>query len=192
MIRCGKKRMGIVSLGCLLLCGSITIPPLAAEPSPSIQFLMREPVTMMDWGIKNIEDHLHRQRNLFVRNEKPLFDLEPTLTVTYNWEQNQILISITLRAAAQAQKTSQGLSDIRSHVEWIIKYLRGSLTMKPYDAFFRHRGFRSQESPQNLGAEMASQTELIISVRDQEANILSRCKGSLAGNDVTWLTIGQP
>jgi len=48
-------------VGCLLLgLGAANIQTAMAEPSSSIQFLMREPVSMMDWGIKNIEDHLHR------------------------------------------------------------------------------------------------------------------------------------
>ena len=180
-------------IGCLLLfLWIVTMQPAAAEPTPSIQFLMREPVSMMDWGIKNIEDYLYRHRTLLIQNEKPLFEPEPTIEVAYNWEQNQIRISISLRTCEQVQKTSQGLSDIRLHVEWVIKYLRGSLTMKPYDAFFRHRGFRSKESPQSLESELAGLTKLIVSVRDGESNILSRCGAQLTGSDMVWLTIGEP
>ena len=166
--------------------------PATAEPTPPIQFLMQESVSMMDWGMKNIEDHLYRHRTLLIESGKSLFEPEPTIAVVYGWEENQIQISIGLRTCEQLQKTSQGLSDIRSHVEWVIKYLRGSLTMKPYDAFFRHRGFRSKESPQDLESELASLTELIVSVRDGESNILSRCRAQLTGSDVVWLTIGEP
>ena len=179
--------------GCLLvLFGAVKLPPATAEPTPAIQFLMKEPVSMMDWGIKNIEDHLYRHRALFVRGEKPLFEPEPSIAVAYDWETNQIQISLGLRACKQVQKTPQGLSDIQTHVEWVIKYLRGSLTMKPYDAFFRHRGFRSNESPRSLESELADLTKLIVSVRDGEANILSRCEAQLTGADMTWLSIGEP
>ena len=170
----------------------VTMQSAMAEPTPSIQFLMREPVSMMDWGLKNIEDHLYRHRTLFVQSEKSLFEPEPTITVLYDWEKNQIRISIGLRTCKQVQKMSQGLSDIRSHVEWVIKYLRGSLTMKPYDAFFRHRGFRNKESPRSIEPELAGLTELTVSVRDRESNILSRCTGQLTGSDIVWLTIGEP
>jgi hypothetical protein len=179
-------------VGCLaLVFWAVMVLPAAAEPTPSIQFLMKEPVSMMDWGLKNIEDHLYRHRSLFIQNEKSLFEPEPTIAVVYNWEENQIQISIGLRTCVQVQKTSQGLSDIRSHVEWVIKYLRGSLTMKPYDAFFRHRGFRNKESPQTLESELAGLTKLIVSVRDRESNILSRCRAQLTGSDMAWLTIGE-
>ena len=180
-------------IGCLLIfLHIVTLQPAVAEPTSSIQFLMREPVSMMDWGLKNIEDHLYRHRTLFVQGEKPLFEPEPAIAVLYDWEKNQIRISIGLRACEQVQKTSQGLSDIRSHVEWIIKYLRGSLTMKPYDAVFRHRGFRNKVSPQGLESELAGLTVVIVSVRDRESNILSRCEGQLTGSDIVWLTIGEP
>ncbi len=180
-------------IGCLLaFWWIVALQPAMAEPTPSIQFLMKEPVSMMDWGLKNIEDHLYRNRALFVQTEKSLFELEPTITVLYDWEKNQIRITIGLRTCKQVQKMSQGLSDIRSHVEWVIKYLRGSLTMKPYDAFFRHRGFRNKESPRSLESELAGLTELIVSVRDRESNILSRCTGQLTGSDIVWLNIGEP
>ena len=179
-------------LGCLALVSwAVMVLPAAAEPTPSIQFIMKEPVSMMDWGLKNIEDHLYRHRSLFIQNEKSLFESEPTIAVVYNWEENQIQITIGLRTCVQVQKTSQGLSDIRSHVEWVLKYLRGSLTMKPYDAFFRHRGYRNKESPQTLESELAGLTELVVSVRDRESNILSRCRAQLTGIDMVWLTIGE-
>ena len=192
-----KKRpgthLGMPGIGCLLIFfWSLTTIPAVAEPSPAIQFLMKEPVSMMDWGIKGIEDHLYRHRSLLIQSGKPLFEPEPNITVTYDWEGNQIRISIGLRTGEQVQKMSQELGDIRSHVEWIIKYLRGSLTMRPYGAFFRHRGYRSKENPQNLESELAGLTELIVSVRDGESNILTRCRGQLTGSDLVWLTIGEP
>ena len=174
----------------LLLSVRCGVIPVGAEPSQSIQFLMREPVTMMDWGLRNIEDYLYRQRDLLVQADKRLFESDPILAVTYDWEQNAIQVGITLRVAPQVQLTSRELANIRSHLEWIVKYLRGSLTMKPFDSFFRHRGFRNQDSPQNLGAKLAGQTELLIRVRDADANILSQCQGGLTGSEITWLSIG--
>jgi len=174
----------------LLVCVGYAVLPAAAEPSASVQFLMREPVTMMDWGLRNVEDYLYRQRHLLIKTDKRLFESEPNLAVTYDWEQNKIQVAITLRASTQVQLTSRDLADIRLHLEWLIKYLRGTLTMKPYDAFFRHRGFRNQDSPRNLGAELAAQTDLLIRVRDADANILSQCRGGLTGSENYWPSIG--
>jgi hypothetical protein len=152
---------------------------------------MREPVTMMDWGLENIEDYLYRQRDLLMKADKRLFESEPMVAASYDWEQNKIQVAITLLVASQIQLTSRDLADIRAHLERIIKYLRGTLTMKPFDAFFRHRGFRNQDSPQNLGAELAAQTDLLIRVRDADANILSQCRGGLADDEIYWPSIGN-
>ena len=191
--RCVVNCQAMLWIGCLLLLSETgVVRPAWAEPSAAIQFLMKEPVSMMDWGIKNTENYLYRQRALLIGNGNPLFEAEPTIAVAYDWEDNRIRISIGLRTGEPLQKTPRELSDIRSHVEWVVKYLRGSLTMKPYDAFFRHNGFRSKESPQNLESELAGLTELIVTVRDRESNILSRCRAPLAGGDLVWLTIGDP
>ncbi len=190
MIQLCRPYLKIVFWVVLLLNVRCGVIPVGAEPSQSIQFLMREPVTMMDWGLRNIEDYLYRQRDLLVQADKRLFESDPILAVTYDWEQNTIQVGITLRVAPQVQLTSRELANIRAHLEWIVKYLRGSLTMKPFDSFFRHRGFRNQDSPQNLGAELAGQTELLIRVRDADANILSQCQGGLTGSEITWLSIG--
>jgi len=192
-MRRAKSDGGRCRLGCLLLLvGVLAGTTVSAEPTPSIQFLMQEPVSMLDWGVKNIEDHLYRQGDVFTRHEQSLFDPLPTVAVTYNWEQNSIQIALGLKASAQAQKTSQAIADMRLHVQWILQYLRGSLTMKPYDAFFRHQGFRNKESPAELEVELAGRTELFVTVRDQSANILTRCWGKLVGSQVTWLNIGEP
>ena len=50
----------------------------------------------------------------------------------------------------------------------------------------------SNESPRSLESELADLTKLIVSVRDGEANILSRCEARLTGADMTWLSIGEP
>jgi len=175
----------------ILLSAGFAVQPAAGEPSPAIQFLMREPVTMMDWGLRNLEDFLYRQRDLLVRTDKKLFESEPILTATYDWEQDKIQVAITLGVTAEVQLNSRDLDAIRAHLEWLMKYLRGTLTMKPYDVFFRHRGFRNQDSPQNLGSELAARSELFIRVRDTDANIVSQCRGGLTGHDIYWLTIGN-
>ena len=187
MTGCSKFYKGLLFV--IIIC--LHVPPTMAEPSREVQFLMQEPVSMMDWGLKNIEDHLYRNRAVLTENKNSLFAKEPSIAVDYIWEDNTIQIAISLRTYDKALKTSKRMSDIRSHVELIITFLRGTLNMKPYDAFFRHKGFRSKESPSELGGELSEITELIVSVRDESANILGRCKASLLGSRIEWLKIGQ-
>lgn len=184
-----QRTLWVASVLCLISLGT----PLScvAEPTNTIQFLMKEPVSMLDWGINNIEDHLYRQRSLFLENEKLVFEPEPNLSVVYDWELNQIRLSLGLRTPKPVKRTPQVLEEVKNHVIWIIKYLRGSLTMNPYDAFFRHKGFRNKESPQNLEAELTGMTVLLIEVRDAKSNLLSRCRANLSGDYMEWGQIGD-
>jgi len=165
-------------------------PDLHAEPSASVKFLMQEPVSMLDWGLRQVEEDLYRNRSLLTRNKENLFDPEPIIRVVYNWEENRIQIKVKLILDAGVKKTSGRIKEIRSHVELMVAYLKGILTMTPYDAFFRHKGFRSKESPQNLESELVEITDILITVRDDQQNILKSCRAPLAGQEIIWNRLG--
>jgi hypothetical protein len=168
----------------------LIISPAGAEPSSSVEYLMREPVSMLDWGLAQIEQDLFRKQDVLTGNKQNLFDPEPTIRVDFAWEENRIQIFLKLTLRAEVKKTPQRMTGIRQHVEFVITYLRGGLTMHPYDAFFRHKGFRSKESPKNLDEDLVTITDIHITVRDHQQNILSRCQASLAGNGIDWSNMG--
>ena len=168
----------------------LIVNPAAAEPSSSIEYLMREPVSMLDWGLAQIEQDLFRKRQVLTGNKQNLFDPEPSIRVDYAWEENRIQIFLKLTLQAEVKKTSQRMTGIRQHVEFVVTYLRGGLTMHPYDAFFRHKGFRSKESPKNLDEDLVAITDIHITVRDHQQNILSRCRATLSGNGIEWSNMG--
>jgi len=174
-------------LACMFL---LFVSPVGAEPSPAVEYLMREPVSMLDWGIAQIEQDLFRKRGVLTGNKQNLFDPEPTIRVEYAWEENRIQIFLKLTLRAEVKKTTQHMTGIRQHVEFVIAYLRGGLTMHPYDAFFRHKGFRSKESPKNMDQDLVAITDIHVTVRDQQQNILSRCRASLSGSGIEWSNMG--
>jgi hypothetical protein len=170
-----------------LLLGQFAV----AEPNAEVRFLMKSPVSMLDWGFKNIEDHLIRNQEVLTANEKNLLNKEVSVSVDYDWSKDAIQISIGLRLSEKTQKTPMALTDVREHLIFIVKYLKGGLTMNPYDAFFRHKGFRHKETPENLGIKLSEVTELIVTVRDKESNIVSMCSAALLGDTIEWLMIGK-
>ena len=176
--------------GILALISLIFIPSGRAEPSPAVEYLMREPVSMLDWGLAQIEQDLFRKREILTGSKQNLFDPEPSIHVNYTWEENRIQIFLKLTLRSDVKKTPQRMTGIRQHVEFIITYLRGGLTMHPYDAFFRHKGFRSKESPQNMDEELVKITDIHITVRDHQQNILSRCRAALSGKEIDWSKMG--
>lgn len=168
----------------------LTATPLSAEPSPSVKYLMQEHVSMLDWGLERLEGYLYRNREVLTQTDGSLFEPEPVLKVAYAWQENRIQIFVRLITGAEVKTTPQRIAAIRTHVEFVVTYLRGTLTMMPYDAFFRHKGFRSKESPENLDGELAEITDMHITVRDHRQNILSSCSALLSGEGITWTNMG--
>jgi len=185
-----KIRVLILALGWLVCMSLLLAASLGAEPSPVVEYLMREPVSMLDWGLTQIEEDLFRNRGVLTRNEGDLFEPEPTIRVAYAWEENRIQIFLKLAMKPGVKKSPQRMAAVRKHVEFLVAYLRGGLTMRPYDAFFRHKGFRSKESPENLGEELVEITDIHISVHDHQQNILSRCRAPLTGKKIVWSNMG--
>jgi hypothetical protein len=181
-------------------CAIILFPALylllaqvaVAEPDTALRFLMNEPVSMLDWGFKNIEDHLTRNQEVLTANEKELLKKAVSVSVDYDWSRDAIRISIGLCLSEKMQKTPMTLADVKEHVIFIVRYLRGGLTMNPYDAFFRHKGFRHREAPEDLGNQLSAVTELTVTVRDKDSNILSMCRAPLMGDTIEWMMIGKP
>jgi hypothetical protein len=182
--------MLIPVLGLLMCMSLLFTAPAGAEPSPAVEYLMREPVTMLDWGLAQIEQDLFRKRDVLTGNKQNLFDQDLSIRVDYDWEENRIEIFLKMTLRADVKKTPQRMSEIRKHVEFMITYLRGGLTMHPYDAFFRHKGFRSKESPENLDEDLVVITDILITVRDHQQNILSRCRAALSGKEIDWSNMG--
>jgi hypothetical protein len=190
IIECGVRitRAGYAII--LLTVVSICLCPRAmAEPNAEVRFLMKSPVSMLDWGFKNIEDHLIRHQDVLIKNDKNLLDRAVSVSAEYDWAKDVIRISIDLRLSEKIQKTPATMADVKEHVIFIVKYLRGGLTMNPYDAFFRHKGFRQRETPENLESKLSEITELTVVVRDKESNILSKCSAPLLGDTIEWMMI---
>jgi len=130
-----KIQVLIPMLGCMACMSLLFTASLGAEPSPAVEYLMREPVSMLDWGLAKIEEDLFRKRGVLTRNDGNLFELEPAIRVTYAWEKNRIQIFLKLTMQADVKKTSRRMAAVREHMTFVIAYLRGGLTMHPYDAF---------------------------------------------------------
>ena len=106
---------------------------------------------MLDWGLEKIEEDLYRNRGVLTKNDGDLFEPEPIIRVDYAWEENRIQIFLKLTMTGNVKKTSQRMTAVRQHVEFVTAYLRGGLTMRPYDAFFRHKGLPEQGESRKSG-----------------------------------------
>ena len=145
---------------------------------------------MLDLGLSRLDEQLYRNRGILVKSDGNLFEPEPSMRVTYDWDDNRIQIFIKLTLNAQVKKTPQRMAAVRSHVEFLATYLRGFLTMMPYDLLFRHKGFRSKAYPEDLDRELVEITDIHMTVIDHRQNIVSRCRVPLAGKEIIWSNMG--
>jgi len=161
------------------------------QPSPSVRFLMEEPVSMLDWGLAHIEKHLYDRRSILTGGAADLFATDLFVSTDYDWTANRIEIGVRLQLKHKPLNMAADLDKIRHHIAGLVTYLRGVLTLMPFDAFFRHKGFRSSGPPDDMEAELTGITELFISVRDRDGNLISRCRAPLIGTAIKWPGIGE-
>ncbi len=107
----------LVIFGCL--ASLVMASQLWADPSPAVQYLMREPVSMLDWGLAQIEEDLYRNRGVLTRNDGDLFEPEPVIRVDYAWEEDRIQIFLKLSMHANVKKTPQRMTAVRQRVEFV-------------------------------------------------------------------------
>lgn len=176
---------------CFVALLMLPVTGLQAQPNDAVHFLMKSPVSMLDWGFKNIENYLIQHQAFLTAGENDLFAKTVAASVDYDWSQDTIRITVGLSLLEKTQKTMLTLQGVQAQAAFVVTYLRGGLTLNPYEAFFRHKGFRQRETPENLEAKLAAVTELVVVVRDTERNILGTCKAPLLGDAIEWLKIGE-
>jgi len=153
---------------CLIIILSLFIIPqsVRSEPTPAFQYLMNEPVSMMDWGLYQLGNLIDGQSiNWKMQDEKPLLTY-----VKYNWDLNKIQIFIEYGLVIGSGIEKKKIKD--SIIE-IIDKIRNLLTGKhhnidPNDSSlayqFKHDGYASKKRVKNLGRKLCQNTEIIIQV----------------------------
>ena len=143
-----------------------------AEPDSNIKYLMDETVTMFDFGLYQLEQHLDK-----TVDEKLVW-----ITKTnYNWQENRVeMLFIThnmanIQTRADMQKACQGLIDqIRNEVD-------SALLQK----VFSHRGFTKSTSPKDIGGLIAGLSHIIVHGYYKDGKKVI-CNAPLVGTEVLF------
>jgi len=162
--------------------------PALAELTPTVRYLMTEPVSLLDWGIHRLDKNLE---GATVEGEK-LF-----VFVGYDRDANRINLS-----AQPRERRTRSLADAKTMCKETIGYLRWRLgvvreTGKALGGdhsglrdFFSHEGYRMKDEPGNLAGELDAITELsalFFGVRpDNQRQKLVKCRGRLMSSEVLF------
>jgi len=190
-----KRTLGI---SCLLMLMVFFLFPLAetcsAEPTPTIKYLMKEPITMLDWAMYKLALYLNQELRDRYLNKVSKF--APRITVHYNADSDKIHIS-----ASMLYKKFHTKEEARTYCEGIVKYIRGLLVFKQGKAkspvspvaprttlgsYFGQHGQHHKNRPKNIEGELSKSTELIAVVKDKFDQPVI-CKAPLVGSEIMFL-----
>jgi hypothetical protein len=148
-----------VFLACILCTGTVQ-----ADPSPSVRYLMSEPVSLFEWGIFRLE----------ARAERFAFDgldiRKQFARVQYDWSSNQLRVQLTVYPRYQSLQgtTARHVCDSLVRQEKsLLGVTPGFEQMREIDGvgtFFRHQHFDKADVPKTLDADLEAITILEVDV----------------------------
>ena len=178
----------------LLLLGLVSIGH--AEPSPSIRYLMNEPVTLFDWGILRLYEYLDEYTSHYL-NTNSVRDIY--CTVRYDYKKNNIIISMIVTRQMQSQ--SEAPSSVRAGSREICRTITQTLRQEfltDRDShvrrasgiyrFFGHIGFRGKEEPVDAFDEIERITVIEVSVYSETdlGRLVLHSKSPLMGKQIAF------
>jgi hypothetical protein len=178
----------------LLALGSACVSN--ADPSPSIRYLMNEPVTLFDWGILRLYDYMdeYTKHYLTTHSVRDIYS-----TVRYDYVHNNILISLVVtRHAPQATETPSSVKKAsRDICRSITQTLRREfLTDREAHVrrssgiyrFFGHIGFKGDQEPINAFEEIERITVISVSVYSEKdpGRLIVLSESPLMGQEIVF------
>ena len=129
---------------------------------------MNEPLTLFDYGIIKMEEHLN--------NDTCLFD-SCTTKIDYNWNTNRIEIVKHIEMTKNAYKTT------KENLEKVIKNDIVGIKLKFVgdDLFnnFNHKRFAKNDQPINLSDELSNIVEIVVTLSNYEDSYRLTCTSKL-------------
>jgi len=166
-----------------------------AEPSPSIRYLMNEPVTLFGYGLEKLEEQF---RSRSVCNNIEEFDENSgcSVFVTYDLDNNKLVFKLGMWI--ENMKNPGDVKYIREFMGVVVNRIRNFIGVHPISGethgfnlleyFFKHRGFALKDWPKGLGDELYNISEIEITCLTYDKGINSsksikrlECKTKLLG-----------
>lgn len=147
-----------------------------AEPSPSVRYLMNEPVTLFDWGIVRLYEYLDEYTTHYLKTSS-VQDIYST--VSYDSPGNNIIISVVVtRHTGQGNESPDSVRlSSREICKTITQTLRREFLTDSDGRvrrssgiyrFFGHIGFRGKDEPIGCYDEIEKITVISVSVYSEK------------------------
>ncbi len=135
-----------------------------AEPSKSVDYLMRDSMSMFDWGLYKLGKSLEEEEFLGLG-----LTSKAKSWVEYEWDKNLIEMKVTIYPSnSNIQKFS--LKEICHAAQTSVKTKYGYgapeivQSQIGINSFFKHKGFVKKDSPETLKDDLDTITKITIKV----------------------------
>lgn len=182
------------SLLSLVLLGLVSI--CNAETSPSVRYLMNEPVTLFDWGILRLYEYLDAYTTHYLKTNS-VQDIY--CTVSYDAPKNKIIISMTV--TRQGGQDNESPTSVRTDSMNICKTItlalrrefltdRDRLVRRSSGIyrFFAHIGFKGKDEPMDSFDEIEKITVINVSVYSHQdpGRLILHSESPLLGKEILF------
>jgi len=168
----------------------------SAEPSSSVQYLMKEPVTLFDWGIIRLHDYVEEYASDYLKRGS-VQDIYST--VRYDLLRNEIIISFVVTRSANPNGESPTLvkRSCKNICQSIIREMRREFFADRNDEvrrssgiyrFFAHLGVRGDKEPLDCYEEIEKITVITVSVYSEQdpGKLILHASSPLMDKEITF------
>jgi len=129
-----------------------------AEPDKVIQYLINEPVSLLDWGLRRMADMYESNLKLdyLAQYLKGRFTMS---SVEYDYAHNKIHVEVWLLPA----ENSGDEEDHKQRSKQILNFMKAAQKQFIPDYLFQHNGYQSPKRPQNVGKHIVGLIEYDVS-----------------------------
>jgi len=160
-----------------------------AELSTVTTYLLKEPISVMDWGVNELNNYITER----FYNNKEEIDISELVGVNYDVDQNKIIIdgmNLHVNPPTKEEANKFGKEFILK-IKKIMrinlsteKKLPGPTVFELYDILFSHPAkYTTKNIPQNIGLELAKLTVVKYSVFLSDGSEI-KCKSLLLDSDI--------
>lgn len=168
-----------------------------AQPSPTVRYLMQEPVTLFDMGILRLHEYLDAYT---AHSRKTLSVPDMYGTVRYDAVRSRILLNIVVtQEAGRSNRPPDPLQTSPREIcrtltqglkrEFLVdrdRLVRRSLGIY---RFFAHIGFQGKNEPADAFEEIENITFINVSIYTDKdpGKLILQCESPLMGKDITYV-----
>lgn len=163
------QRNKLVSISAILLFCFLASPKAIGEPTPTVNWLMNEPVSMLDWGIYKMKQKLilSQYHPKSILNGAAIY-----IDAYYDWDRNRIVLSINSISKMDRSWLPKAWSDANTSVFAIGSSLdtegKWFALAWAFDSYFVPQGWSKQGQPATLKKDITDILEILVRTPDFE------------------------